>query len=189
MKKFLSFILVLCMLAIETAAFAYEYTQPVEENASMEDKNAKFLLDDNAAVSALTSTHNLIAPSGWDIDRRGGSFTSLRTAYYIIKDTSDCYPVSASYNFDKQISGQFTFETYLYFNTCEDGFYIEFTDDENNAPVKLYIEKGEWCSGGKKLAACEENVDQRIRTMALITDFSILQAERKDIIYSISRRF
>ncbi len=178
MKKILSFILALCAAASQTAALAYENTIAVPEGTVIEDKNAKFLLDDDGSQSALTSTHNLIAPSGWDIDRRGGVFKNLRTAYSIMTDTSDKYPVSASYRFDSQKSGKFTFETFLYFNNCEDGFYVSFADTKENAPVKLYIKEGSWYAGNKRLAECEENVDQRIRL--------IIDMDRKSYFFALN---
>ncbi|MBO5060438.1 MAG: hypothetical protein J6C82_05960 [Clostridia bacterium] len=181
-KRILSTVLALVTALSCMPAYAYEYRAPLGEGESIEDKNAKYLLDEQSATSAITSTHNLIAPSGWDIDRRGGSFANIRTAHFVVKDTSDKYPVSGSFNFDKQTTGKFTFEAYFNFNNLEDGFFVEFSEKNGDAPVRLFTQNGYWCADKNGdtayLVKCEETEEQRIRM--------IIDMDKKSFMFALN---
>ena len=127
MKKILSFILALSMLTIPVTAFAdvtavdrvdKEYTNSIADKLLAESATLDTSVFEGAPgyimqeiFSNVNGVDKLGMPSGWDVDKRGGSISSSENVKTQIVDSSDKYSVSMTREILAHKSGKITFET------------------------------------------------------------------------------
>ena len=164
MKRILSTILAFAMAGAPIAAFAEEplpnyvseeYTNALSDAALAEsvkydtsafDGTPGYILQDTFAnVSAVDG---MGAPSGWDIDKRGGQITGSENYKCQLLDIDENYVVSMSKELMIHKTGKITFEAgFAMENKTESGFYYELTG-EGKTVFKIITE-------GDKLAVLQ----------------------------------
>ena len=164
MKRILSTILAFAMAGAPIAAFAEEplpnyvseentnalsdaaLAESVKYDTSAFDGTPGYILQDTFAnVSAVDG---MGAPSGWDIDKRGGQITGSENYKCQLLDIDENYVVSMSKELMIHKTGKITFEAgFAMENKTESGFYYELTG-EGKTVFKLITE-------GDKLAVLQ----------------------------------
>ena len=148
MKKILSVLLALSMLptfamaedlAVDKAS--KEYTNPIAdrllaESATMDTSVFEgapgYILQDR--FSNPSSVEKLGLPSGWDVDKRGGTISGSENEKCDIFDTSDTELVSLSRDLLPHKSGKLTFETaFVMQNKAETGYSYTLSGAEKTA--------------------------------------------------------
>lgn len=131
MKKFLGFILALSMLPVSVFAdneaatapapidkASKEYTNPIADqllaesatlDTSVFEGGPGYILQDR--FSNVSNVEHLGLPSGWDVDKRGGTILGAENEKCIIFDSSDTELMSLSRDLLPHKSGKLTFET------------------------------------------------------------------------------
>ena len=139
MKKLLSVILVLSMLLVPMTAFAdvvttpgisSEETNPIADRLLAESSTMDTSVFEGApdyilkdAFSNVSDVEKLGLPSGWDVDKRGGTIVGTENTKCQIIDTSMDNHVSMSRNLLPHKSGKITFETaFTMENKAETGY-------------------------------------------------------------------
>ena len=130
MKRIFKLFLTLIVLAlgVGVSAGADEYRQPQYLMVT----NGKYL------IGVWEGVHQ---PSGWDIDRRGGTVSQTNNSCITLNDTSEEYPIIMTHAVGKRTGEQLTYECKLQFADACDGFELYLGSREKNA-VEFGTENG-----------------------------------------------
>ena len=83
---------------------------------------AKYLVDE--IWTGAISYDNVLRPSGWDVNRDGGSISNAQNAFVVINDTSESDAVTMEKELSETVSNNLTFETSFKLSSASENFYV-----------------------------------------------------------------
>lgn len=135
---------------------------------------AQYVIDDISAMSI--SYDNISRPSGWDVQKAGGTLTGYSESFVLLDDTSTTDNITMEKEFDKIIGGYVTFETSFNIKTDADDISFEILGD-NDSVIKIVTYSPYLCYEG------ENGSKQSISGYSVNTDIGlkmVLDLDNKD---------
>lgn len=143
----------------------------VNYDTSVYEGNKAYLLQDTFAF--VSGVEKLGLPSGWDVDKRGGSISGQENQDCNIDDSSETYSVTMTKQLLPHKSGKVTFETAFVMREIEKSGYSYELSGLGKTAVRFETQKNQLCIVGAdgNLKPVSEYVAEEIVTIKAILDY------------------